>query len=161
MFMVDLAVPRDIESEVKALPVVYLYTVGRPGACGANRQGQPPGRRGTPKSSSTQACRTMHCSQGTRQRRGAADQQLNAQTDAWRALEITRAKSCWPEANPWISAGSAQPWPRPKCCTALWPSCTAVTALTAKHRPRGRKMAVSAAPKPPAHSVLAGLLPTA
>jgi glutamyl-tRNA reductase len=57
MFMVDLAVPRDIEPEVKALGDVYLYTVddlatvvqtGRPTA-------RPPWRR--PKPSSTRACR--------------------------------------------------------------------------------------------------------
>ncbi len=44
--MVDLAVPRDIEPEVKALGDVYLYTVDDLATVGANRASQPPGRRG-------------------------------------------------------------------------------------------------------------------
>jgi glutamyl-tRNA reductase len=58
MFMVDLAVPRDIESEVKALSDVYLYTVDdlahvvQTAATAVRR------RWLKPKSSSTQACRT-------------------------------------------------------------------------------------------------------
>ena len=58
MFMVDLAVPRDIEPEVGALADVYLYTVDDLVARGADRparSARPRWRR--PRPSSTPACR--------------------------------------------------------------------------------------------------------
>ncbi len=95
MFMVDLAVPRDIEVEVKALRDVYLYTVD-------------------------DLARVVHTGQASRQaavaqaeviidagvqsfmhwidQRHPLDgvvpliQQLNAQADEWRAQEIARAR---------------------------------------------------------------------
>jgi glutamyl-tRNA reductase len=91
MFMVDLAVPRDIEPEVKALEDVYLYTVDdlaqvvRQGH--ANRQ-----------AAVTQA--EVIIDAGVRSfmhwldQRGNVPliQQLNAQADAWRAGELSRAR---------------------------------------------------------------------
>ena len=58
MFMVDLAVPRDIEPEVARLSDVYLYTVDDLSAAGADRRREAPGRgRSRPRPSSTPACR--------------------------------------------------------------------------------------------------------
>jgi glutamyl-tRNA reductase len=59
MFMVDLAVPRDIEFEVKALEDVYLYTVDDwPAWCRPRRPtARPPWPR--PKPSWTPACRAF------------------------------------------------------------------------------------------------------
>jgi glutamyl-tRNA reductase len=44
MFMVDLAVPRDIEPEVARLDDVYLYTVDDLVGHGADRRREAPGR---------------------------------------------------------------------------------------------------------------------
>jgi glutamyl-tRNA reductase len=57
MFMVDLAVPRDIEPEVKALDDVYLYTVDDLASVVQTGQAsaRPPWPR--PRPSSTPACR--------------------------------------------------------------------------------------------------------
>jgi glutamyl-tRNA reductase len=58
MFMVDLAVPRDIEPEVASWSDVYLYTVDDLVGAGADRRREAPGRgRSRPKPSSTPACR--------------------------------------------------------------------------------------------------------
>ncbi len=91
MFMLDLAVPRDIEIEVKALPDIYLYTVddlaqvvqtGKDSRQAAVAEAEVIIDAGVQN--------FMHWLQ----QRGTVPliQQINAQADEWRALEITRAK---------------------------------------------------------------------
>jgi glutamyl-tRNA reductase len=91
MFMVDLAVPRDIEPEAKELPDVYLYTVddlaqvvqtGRDSRQAAVAEAEVIIDAGVQN--------FMHWLG----RRGTVPliQQINAQADEWRALEIARAK---------------------------------------------------------------------
>lgn len=91
MFMVDLAVPRDVEPEVKALQDVYLYTVddlaGVVQAGQANRQ-------------AAVAQAEVIIDAGVQgfmhwiEQRGTVPliQQLNAQADEWRVAEIARAR---------------------------------------------------------------------
>jgi glutamyl-tRNA reductase len=89
--MVDLAVPRDIEPEVKDLPDVYLYTVddlahvvqtGKDSRQAAVAQAEVIIDAGVQN--------FMHWLG----QRGSVPliQQLNAQADSWRAMEIVRAK---------------------------------------------------------------------
>ena len=91
MFMVDLAVPRDIEPEVKALEDVYLYTVddlaGVVQTAQANRQAAVAQAEAI-VDAGVQSF--MHWVD----QRGSVPliQQLNAQADEWRALEIARAR---------------------------------------------------------------------
>jgi glutamyl-tRNA reductase len=103
MFMVDLAVPRDIESEVKALPDVYLYTVddlahvvqtGKDSRQAAVAQAEVIIDAGVQN--------FMHWLAQRDPIKGVVPliQQLNAQTDAWRALEITRAKKLLARGEP-------------------------------------------------------------
>lgn len=91
MFMVDLAVPRDIEPEVKALEDVYLYTVDdlahvvQTGH--ANRQAAVAQAEAIIDAGVQSFLHWMD------QRRAVPlIQQLNAQTDEWRAMEIARAR---------------------------------------------------------------------
>ena len=91
MFMVDLAVPRDIEVEVKALEDIYLYTVddlaGVVQTAQANRQ-------------AAVAQAEVIVDAGVQSflhwvdQRGCVPliQQLNAQADEWRQGEINRAR---------------------------------------------------------------------
>jgi len=91
MFMVDLAVPRDIEPEVKALEDVYLYTVDdlahvvQTGQ--ANRQAAVAQAEAIIDAGVQSFLHWMD-------QRGAVPliRQLNAQADEWRALEIARAR---------------------------------------------------------------------
>ena len=91
MFMVDLAVPRDIEPEVKALEDVYLYTVddlaGVVQTAQANRQAAVAQAEAI-VDAGVQSF--MHWVD----QRGSVPliQQLNAQADEWRAAEINRAR---------------------------------------------------------------------
>lgn len=91
MFMVDLAVPQDIEPEVKDLQDIYLYTVddlahvvqtGR-----ANRQAAVAQAEAIIDAG---VLSFMHWID----QRGTVPliQQLNAQADEWRAIEIARAR---------------------------------------------------------------------
>ncbi|GAC1607185.1 MAG: glutamyl-tRNA reductase [Ramlibacter sp.] len=91
MFMVDLAVPRDIEPEVKELEDVYLYTVDDLAhvvqAGQANRQAAVAQAEAIIE---TGVQSFMHWMD---QRAGVPlIQQLNAQTESWRQLEIARAR---------------------------------------------------------------------
>jgi glutamyl-tRNA reductase len=99
MFMVDLAVPRDIEPEVRALPDIYLYTVddlaqvvqtGKDSRLAAVAQAEVIIDAGVQH--------FMHWLQ----RRGTVPliQQLHAQTDEWRLLEIARAKKLLAKGEP-------------------------------------------------------------
>ena len=91
MFMVDLAVPRDIEPEVKALDDVYLYTVddlaGVVQAAQANRQAAV-AQAEVIIDAGVQSFMHWVDQRGT----VPLIQQLNAQADEWRAAEITRAR---------------------------------------------------------------------
>ncbi len=93
IFMVDLAVPRDIEPEVKALDDVYLYTVddlaGVVQTAQATRQAAVAQAEVIVDAGVQDFLRWMQQrSEGTTN----LIQQLNAQSDEWRALEIARAK---------------------------------------------------------------------
>src|SRR6478752_4563166 len=91
MFMVDLAVPRDIEPEVKALPDIYLYTVDdlahvvQTGH--ANRQAAVAQAEAIIDAGVQSFLHWLD-------QRGSVPliQQLNAQTDEWRTMELTRAR---------------------------------------------------------------------
>ena len=91
MFMVDLAVPRDIEPEVKALEDIYLYTVddlaGVVSTAQANRQAAV-AQAEVIVDAGVQSF--MHWVD----QRGSVPliQQLNTQAEAWRAIEIARAR---------------------------------------------------------------------
>jgi glutamyl-tRNA reductase len=89
--MVDLAVPRDIEPEVKALDDVYLYTVddlaGVVQAAQANRQAAV-AQAEVIIDAGVQSFMHWVDQRGT----VPLIQQLNAQADEWRAAEITRAR---------------------------------------------------------------------
>jgi len=92
MFMVDLAVPRDIEPEVKALEDVYLYTVDdlanvvQTGH--ANRQAAVAQAEAIIDAGVQSFVHWMD-------QRGAVPliQQLKAQADEWRGAELARASS--------------------------------------------------------------------
>ncbi len=99
MFMLDLAVPRDIEIEVKALPDIYLYTVddlaqvvqtGKDSRQAAVAEAEVIIDAGVQN--------FMHWLQ----QRGTVPliQQINAQADEWRALEILRAKKLLARGEP-------------------------------------------------------------
>ena len=91
MFMVDLAVPRDIEPEVKALEYIYLYTVddlaGVVQTAQANRQAAVAQAEAIVDAGVQSFLHWVD-------QRGSVPliQQLNAQADEWRALEIARAR---------------------------------------------------------------------
>ncbi len=93
IFMVDLAVPRDIEPEVKALDDVYLYTVDDLASvvqtAQATRQAAVAQAEVIVDAGVQDFLRWMQQrSEGT----ASLIQQLNAQSDAWRLAEIARAK---------------------------------------------------------------------
>lgn len=95
MFMVDLAVPRDIEIEVKALPDVYLYTVDDLASVvqtgQANRQAAV-AEAETIIDAGVQSF--MHWLDQRNPNTGSVTliQQINAQTDTWREHELARAR---------------------------------------------------------------------
>lgn len=94
MFMVDLAVPRDIEPEVKDLRDAYLYTVDDLASVVRTAQAQ---RQATVAEAEVIIdAGVMNFMQWMNQRAQGGVvpliQQLNAQTNAWREAEINRAK---------------------------------------------------------------------
>ncbi|HSV57476.1 MAG TPA: glutamyl-tRNA reductase [Variovorax sp.] len=91
MFMVDLAVPRDIEPEVKALSDVYLYTVDD--LAQVVQQGQAQRQAAVAQAEVIIDAGVQSFMHWLHQR-GTVPliQQLNAQTDAWRAAELARAR---------------------------------------------------------------------
>jgi glutamyl-tRNA reductase len=93
IFMVDLAVPRDIEPEVKALDDVYLYTVDDLGMLVQQAKDTRQAAVQQAEAIVDAGVRDfMHWM--THRSNGGISliQQLNTQTDEWRALEIARAK---------------------------------------------------------------------
>lgn len=103
MFMVDLAVPRDIEAEVKALTDVYLYTVddlahvvqaGKDNRQAAVAQAEAIIDAGV--------LSFMHWMDQRDPGKGVVPliRQINAQADAWRAHELARAKKLLARGEP-------------------------------------------------------------
>ncbi len=104
MFMVDLAVPRDIEIEVKDLSDIYLYTVddlatvvqtGKENRQAAVAQAEAIIDAGV--------LSFMHWLDQRNPAKGGVVpliQQLNAQADAWRAAELARAKKLLAKGEP-------------------------------------------------------------
>jgi glutamyl-tRNA reductase len=95
MFMVDLAVPRDIEPEVKALEDIYLYTVddlaGVVQTAQANRQAAVAQAEVIIDAG---VLSFMHWMVQRDPVNGVVPliQQLNAQADEWRSAEVARAR---------------------------------------------------------------------
>ena len=94
IFMVDLAVPRDIEPEVKALEDVYLYTVDDLASAVQTAQASRQAAVAQAEAIVDAGVVDFMHWMGQRNVGGSVPliQQLNAQTDEWRALEIARAK---------------------------------------------------------------------
>ena len=95
MFMVDLAVPRDIEPEVKALEDVYLYTVDD--LAQVVQTGQASRQAAVAQAEAIIDAGVQSFMHWIDQRDPAGGvvpliQQLNAQADEWRALELARAR---------------------------------------------------------------------
>ncbi|MDO9145072.1 glutamyl-tRNA reductase [Rhodoferax sp.] len=91
MFMVDLAVPRDIEIEVKALEDVYLYTVDD--LAGVVQTAQANRQAAVAQAEAIVDAGVQSFLHWIEQRSTVPlIQQLNAQADEWRASEIARAR---------------------------------------------------------------------
>ena len=91
MFMVDLAVPRDIEPEVKELEDVYLYTVDD--LAHVVQTGQAGRQAAVAQAEAIIDAGVQSFMHWMDQRAGVPlIQQLNAQTDEWRQLEVARAR---------------------------------------------------------------------
>jgi glutamyl-tRNA reductase len=91
MFMVDLAVPRDIEPEVKELEDIYLYTVDD--LAGVVQTAQASRQAAVAQAEAIVDAGVQSFMHWIDQRSAVPlIQQLNAQTDAWRAAELTRAR---------------------------------------------------------------------
>ncbi len=91
MFMVDLAVPRDIELEVKRLEDVYLYTVDDLARVVQTAQAN---RQAAVAQAEAIVDAGVQSFMHWVDQRGSVPliQQLNAQADEWRAMEISRAR---------------------------------------------------------------------
>ena len=91
MFMVDLAVPRDIEPEVKDLEDVYLYTVDD--LAHVVQTGHANRQAAVAQAEAIIDAGVQSFMHWMDQRGGVPlIQQLNAQTDEWRQAEIARAR---------------------------------------------------------------------
>ena len=91
MFMVDLAVPRDIEPEVKALQDIYLYTVDDLAHVVQTGQAQ---RQAAVAQAEAIIDAGVQSFMHWIEQRGTVPliQQLNAQAEEWRLAEIQRAR---------------------------------------------------------------------
>ena len=99
MFMVDLAVPRDIEPEVKDLPDIYLYTVDD--LAHVVQTGKDSRQAAVAQAEVIIDAGVQNFMHWLGQRRTVPlIQQLNAQTDEWRATEINRAKKLIARGEP-------------------------------------------------------------
>jgi glutamyl-tRNA reductase len=95
IFMVDLAVPRDIEPEVRQLDDVYLYTVDD--LAQVVQTGQASRQAAVAQAEAIIDAGVLSFMHWMDQRAPAAGvvpliRQLNAQADEWRALELARAR---------------------------------------------------------------------
>ena len=99
MFMVDLAVPRDIEPEVKALEDVYLYTVDD--LAQVVQQGQA-NRQAAVAEAEVIIDAGVQSFMHWLDQRGTVPliQQLNAQAEDWRAAELARARKLLAKGEP-------------------------------------------------------------
>lgn len=99
MFMVDLAVPSDIEPEVKALPDIYLYTVDD--LAQVVQTGKDSRQAAVAQAEVIIDAGVQNFMHWLSQRRNVPlIRQINAQTDQWRALEIARAKKLLAKGEP-------------------------------------------------------------
>jgi glutamyl-tRNA reductase len=91
MFMVDLAVPRDIEPEVKRLGDVYLYTVDD--LAGVVQTAQASRQAAVAQAEAIVDAGVQSFMHWVDQRSSVPlIQQLKAQSDAWRTAELARAR---------------------------------------------------------------------
>ena len=91
MFMVDLAVPRDIEPEVKALEDIYLYTVDD--LAGVVQTAQANRQAAVAQAEAIVDAGVQSFMHWVDQRSTVPlIQQLNSQADEWRAAEMARAR---------------------------------------------------------------------
>jgi len=91
MFMVDLAVPRDIEVEVKALEDIYLYTVDD--LAGVVQTAQASRQAAVAQAEAIVDAGVQSFLHWVDQRSSVPlIQQLNAQADEWRSAELARAR---------------------------------------------------------------------
>ncbi len=99
MFMVDLAVPRDVEPEVKALEDIYLYTVDD--LAQVVQQGQANRQAAVAQAEAIIDAGVQSFMHWLGQR-GTVPliQQLNAQADEWRAAEMARARKLLARGEP-------------------------------------------------------------
>ncbi|MBI2750652.1 MAG: glutamyl-tRNA reductase [Burkholderiales bacterium] len=99
MFMVDLAVPRDIEIEVKALEDVYLYTVDD--LASVVQTAQASRQAAVAQAEAIVDAGVQSFMHWIDQRNSVPlIQQLNAQADAWRATELARARKLLAKGEP-------------------------------------------------------------
>jgi glutamyl-tRNA reductase len=103
MFMVDLAVPRDIEAEVKALDDVYLYTVDD--LASVVQTGKDNRQAAVAQAEAIIDAGVLSFMNWLDQRNPATGlvpliQQINAQADAWRAAEMARARRLLARGEP-------------------------------------------------------------
>ncbi|MFC3686634.1 glutamyl-tRNA reductase [Hydrogenophaga luteola] len=104
MFMVDLAVPRDIEIEVKGLSDVYLYTVDD--LASVVQTGKENRQAAVAQAEAIIDAGVLSFMHWLDQRDPAKGgvvpliQQINAQADAWRAAELARAKKLLARGDP-------------------------------------------------------------
>jgi glutamyl-tRNA reductase len=91
MFMVDLAVPRDIEPEVKALEDIYLYTVDD--LAHVVQTGQAHRQAAVAQAEAIVDAGVQNFLHWLDQRRAVPMiRQLHAQADEWREAELARAR---------------------------------------------------------------------
>ena len=99
IFMVDLAVPRDIEVEVKALPDIYLYTVDD--LAQVVQTGKESRQAAVLEAEVIIDAGVQNFMSWLTQRAAVPlIQQINAQADEWRTLEINRAKKLLARGEP-------------------------------------------------------------
>ena len=127
MFMVDLAVPRDIEPEVKALEDVYLYTIDD--LAGVVQTAQANRQAAVAQAEAIVDAGVQSFLHWLEQRSTVPlIQQLNAQADEWRNAEISRARKLLAKGEnvevvlEALSRGLTQ-----KMLHGPWPSCARAT----------------------------------
>jgi glutamyl-tRNA reductase len=103
MFMVDLAVPRDIEAEVKALDDVYLYTVDD--LASVVQTGKDNRQAAVAQAEVIIDAGVLSFMHWLQQRDPATGmvpliQQIHAQADEWRSAELVRARKLLAKGEP-------------------------------------------------------------
>jgi glutamyl-tRNA reductase len=165
IFMVDLAVPRDIESEVKDLNDVYLYTVDD--LATVVRTGQAQRQAAVQQAEVIIDTGVQSFMQWMDQRNpvgGAVSliQQVNARLTNGARSKSPAPKSCWPRAKTstpcWKRSRAAS---HRKCCTAPWPSCTRATPKSAPRQRTPSPPVLRASRNPASLAALARLVAAA